>query len=170
MKKLIDAVQELTGVDLKQLQDNDNVILDVPGKRIIIQRKKLGSQSFDITESSMNNLLNEAGTKKPDRNIAIIGIVVTLLSTVVTIVATWFSGNKKCTKSKTTETYEETTTYSDGRVTTRKYTETTETTDCEEVEDSNPTPTPTPNPNDPVPECCSLCGEQLIPGQRHYCK
>lgn len=39
-----------------------------------------------------------------------------------------------------------------------------------ECKPPQPQPNPTPPPIPPAPACCPLCGEQLVPGKKHYCK
>lgn len=138
--KLNDVVKALTGVDPKTLQENDSLTVNVPINKIIIESKKMGSQSYDISKSNMNNLLRAEAVNEPARQVLeIISIITNIVSIVVTV---W----------SIVRTYQTTTTYSDGSVETETYTE------------------ETPVEPPAAPECCAICGEQLIPGQKHYCK
>jgi hypothetical protein len=88
----------------------------------------------------MNHLLNNIVVKEPARNVL---TIISIVTNIISIVVTVWS---------IVRTYQTTTTYSDGSVETETYTE------------------ETPVEPTPVPECCAICGEQLTPGKKHYCK
>lgn len=175
MNVVLENIKTMAQVEASALREGDAVTLDVPGNRIVIRSQVSGIRSIDVGRDVMRDLVSKMAEKEPGRDpLTIISIIATIIGTAVTILGIVMVNNKKCTRKKTTVTYEETTTYSDGRTTTRKYTETSEETDCDGAEENtNPpstTPPSTPPPAPGNPQYCPLCGEQLVPGKRHYCK